>query len=71
MRCGSRSTRTGLDDSRGTLTGWIGIDRDWLTNHHRVALDMIVLNIGPVLCLIGVLVAARARPTAAASATEK
>jgi hypothetical protein len=42
-----------------------------VSNHHRVALDLIVLNIGPVLCLIGVLVAARARPTAAASATEK
>jgi formate hydrogenlyase subunit 3/multisubunit Na+/H+ antiporter MnhD subunit len=50
--------------------GWYGIDHGWLTSRHRVALDMIALNIGLVCCFIGILASARAKPRGHGSVTK-
>ncbi len=46
--------------------GWYGIEHNWLTIRHRVALDMIALSIGMVCCVIGALAFGRSgRPSLA------
>jgi hypothetical protein len=53
-----------------TQAGWYGIDHNWPTSRHRVALTMIALSIGPVCCFIGILASARAKPQEPAAITK-
>jgi Na+/proline symporter len=59
-----------LLSTAASQAGWYGIDHNWLISRHRVALAMIVLNVGLVSCVIGALTSARAKPPEPASATK-
>lgn len=50
--------------------GWYGLDHNWPTSRHRVALDMIALGLGLVCCFTGILASARAKPPGPAAVTK-
>lgn len=50
---------------------WYGIDHNWPTSRHRVALNMIALSIGLVCCFVGILVSARAKPPGPVAVTKR